>query len=80
MPCLEIKDVDCVLAPPDGALLLKDGAGLLNPDLFSEGFGNRGFTTVATATVAVATVATVAVAVAVVRVAHYLSSSQTLRL
>ena len=70
MPCLEIKDVDCVLAPPDGALLLKDGAGLLNPDLFSEGFGDCGFTTVAT----------VAVAVAVVRVAHYLSSSQTLRL
>ena len=56
MPCLEIKDVDCVLAPPDGALLLKDGAGLLNPDLFSEGFGNRGFTTVTVATVAVATV------------------------
>jgi len=67
VPCLEIKDVDCVLAPPDGALLLKDGAGLLNPDLFSEGFGNRGLPTVVTVATAI-------------RVAHYLSSSQTLRL
>ena len=80
MPCLEIKDVDCVLAPPDGALLLKNGAGLLNPDLFSEGFGNRGFTTVTATVATVATVVTVVTVVTAVRVAHYLSSSQPLRL
>ena len=41
VPRVEIKHGDCVLTPPDKALSLKDGAGLLNPDLFSEGLGNR---------------------------------------
>jgi hypothetical protein len=42
MPRLEIKDIDGVLAPPDKALSLEHEPGSLNPDLLSEGLGNRG--------------------------------------
>ena len=41
MPRVKIKHSDDILAPPDKALSLKDGTRLLNPDLFSEGLGNR---------------------------------------
>jgi len=41
MSRVKIKHSNRVLTPPDEALSLKDGAGLLNPDLFSEGLGNR---------------------------------------
>ena len=41
MSRVKIKHGDGILAPPDKALSLKDRTGLLNPDLFSEGPGNR---------------------------------------